>query len=148
MPFVDDHSLTFCNSCAWKRTRARRRAQREKYARLSPEEQKNISGQLAPLTEEEEKALREELDKTYPPPEAFDGWRAWYKYTDIEVTAALFRGFSIGFNPGELLDFLAGFICLDLYGDDISLCSKRGRSMPDAGLPPEKESTEKTEISR
>ncbi len=115
----DDHSLTFCNSCAWKRTSARRRAQREKYARLSPEEQKKVSGQLAPLTEAEEKTLREELDKMYPPPQVFDGWRAWYKYSSIEVTVALFFGFSTGINPGELLDFLAGFVCLDIYRDDI-----------------------------
>ncbi len=31
----------------------------------------------------------------------------------------LFAGFSIGVNPGELIDFLAGFACLDLYGDDL-----------------------------
>ena len=48
-----------------------------------------------------------------------DGRRAWYKYSSIEVTAALFAGFSIGVNPGELIDVLAGFACLDLYGDDL-----------------------------
>ena len=42
-----------------------------------------------------------------------------YKYSGIEVTAALIVGVSIGINPGELLDFLAGFLCLDIYGDDL-----------------------------
>ncbi len=40
-------------------------------------------------------------------------------WTHIEVAAALGVGFRLGFNPGELLDFLLGFFGVDLYGDDL-----------------------------
>jgi hypothetical protein len=115
----DAHTAFYCNRCSWKKKAERRKRQREKYAGLPPEEQKKIRGGLAPLTEEEKKALKEAQDKENPPNLPFDGRRAWYKYSDIEVTAALGGGFSIGINPGELLDFLAGFAGLDLYRDDI-----------------------------
>jgi hypothetical protein len=42
-------------------------------------------------------------------------------YTQIEVAAAVGVGFRLGFNPGELLDFVLGWTTLDIYGDDISL---------------------------
>lgn len=113
------HTTAYCNSCSWKRKAEQRKRQREKYAELPPEEQKKIRGGLAPLTKAEMKALKEALDKENPPDLPFDGRRAWHKYSDIEVTAALVRGFSFGINPGELLDFLAGFACLDMYRDDI-----------------------------
>ena len=113
------HTTAYCNSCSWKRKAERRKRQRETYAELPPEEQKKIRGGLAPLTEAEKKTLNDALDKENPPDLPFDGRRAWHKYSDIEVTAALGGGFSIGINPGELLDFLAGFVCLDLYRDDI-----------------------------
>ena len=46
-------------------------------------------------------------------------------WTHLEAAAALGVGVRLGFNPGELLDFLLGFFGVDLYGDDV------------AGLPPD-----------
>ena len=37
----------------------------------------------------------------------------------MEVAAGLVGGIRLGFNPGELLDFIMGFLGLDLYGDDL-----------------------------
>ena len=115
----DEHSTTYCNSCSWHRKHARSRAEREKYAKLSSEEQKKRKDKRAPLTAEEAQALQKKLEDENPKDLPFDGWRAWYKYTDIEVTAAVIGGFSIGINPGELLDLLAGFFGLDIYRDDL-----------------------------
>jgi hypothetical protein len=39
--------------------------------------------------------------------------------TRIEVSAGVLFGARIGFNPGELVDFLAGIVGLDLYKDDV-----------------------------
>jgi len=40
-------------------------------------------------------------------------------FTQIEVTAGLGGMLKLGFNPGELLDFLLGFAGIDIYGDDL-----------------------------
>jgi hypothetical protein len=40
-------------------------------------------------------------------------------WTNIEVSAGVLVGVRVGFNPGELLDFLLGFTTLDIYGDDV-----------------------------
>ena len=53
---------------------------------------------------------------TPPPPESPNPAR----WTQIEVAAGLFGDVRLGFNPGELLDFLLGFFGADLYGDDIA----------------------------
>ena len=50
-----------------------------------------------------------------PPPESPNPAR----WTQIEVAAGLVGGVRLGFNPGELLDFVLGFLGLDLYGDDL-----------------------------
>ena len=92
----DEHSRSFCNSCAWKEKFRNRKAQKTP-EEASPESEKDENPRALPS----------------------HGRRAWYKYSSIEVAAALFAGFSVGFNPGELIDFLAGFACLDLYGDDL-----------------------------
>ena len=107
----EQHSAKFCNSCSWKR----KRDGRNKSEKLPPEQ----TAQTSPETEKELSGTEESRKKAPCWNLPFDGRRAWYKYSDIEVTAAFFRGFSIGFNPGELLDFLAGFIGLDIYGDDL-----------------------------
>lgn len=39
-------------------------------------------------------------------------------FTQIEINAGLFFAVKIGFNPGELLDFLLGLFTVDIYGDD------------------------------
>ena len=41
-------------------------------------------------------------------------------WSHLEVAAALGVGVRLGFNPGELLDFLLGFFGADLYGDDLA----------------------------
>ncbi len=40
-------------------------------------------------------------------------------HTQIEVVAGLGLTLRLGFNPGELLDFVIGFTSLDMYGDDL-----------------------------
>ena len=115
----EEHSRTFCNHCAWERRGALYRAEEEKNKKLSPEERKKVKGSWVPLTKEEEKNLDDAMNKENPPDLPFDGRRAWYKYTGVEVTVALFGGFSFGINPGELLDFLAGFFRLDIFRDDL-----------------------------
>ena len=40
-------------------------------------------------------------------------------YTQIEVAAGLGGTVRLGFNPGELLDFLLGFVGIDIYSDDL-----------------------------
>ena len=39
-------------------------------------------------------------------------------YTDIQLRLGLYYGFTIGFNPGELLDFLTSLVGFDLFDDD------------------------------
>lgn len=40
-------------------------------------------------------------------------------HTQIEVSAGILLGVRVGFNPGELLDFLVGWFGVDLYKDDV-----------------------------
>ncbi|NCD35433.1 MAG: hypothetical protein EOL87_18775 [Spartobacteria bacterium] len=49
--------------------------------------------------------------KDQPPP--------YYYYSQIEFVASLYRSIRIGFNPGELLDFLLGWTTVDIYNDDV-----------------------------
>lgn len=48
-------------------------------------------------------------DYTFPP-----------YYTQIEVFVAFILGLRVGFNPGELLDFIVGWTTLDLCHDDVA----------------------------
>lgn len=41
-------------------------------------------------------------------------------YTDIQVVLAVGGSIRIGFNPGELLDFLLGWFTIDIYDDDLT----------------------------
>ena len=43
----------------------------------------------------------------------------YYYYSQIEFVVSLYRSIRIGFNPGELLDFLLGWTTLDIYNDDV-----------------------------
>jgi hypothetical protein len=45
-------------------------------------------------------------------------------YTDVSVSAAAFLGFTIGFNPGEVIDFILGWTTIDIYGDDLEAKKK------------------------
>ena len=40
-------------------------------------------------------------------------------YTQIEAVIALGVSIRLGFNPGELMDFILGWTTIDIYGDDI-----------------------------
>jgi hypothetical protein len=40
-------------------------------------------------------------------------------FSECEVAVGLFGGLRLGFNPGELLDFILGWTTLDLYDDDL-----------------------------
>ncbi len=40
-------------------------------------------------------------------------------YTQCDVTAALGFSLRLGFNPGELLDFILGWSTIDIYNDDL-----------------------------
>jgi hypothetical protein len=46
-------------------------------------------------------------------------------YTQIEVAAGIAGTLRLGFNPGELLDFLLGWTTLDIYGDDLQARKER-----------------------
>jgi hypothetical protein len=40
-------------------------------------------------------------------------------YTQIDIVAALGPSIRLGFNPGELIDFLLGWVGIDIYSDDV-----------------------------
>jgi len=44
-----------------------------------------------------------------------------YYYTQIELAGGLFSSFRIGFNPGEVIDLLLGFLRVDIFDDDIGV---------------------------
>ena len=59
--------------------------------------------------------------------EGADDWRRVApRYTQVEVAIGMWFGLRLGMNPGELIDFLAGWAGLDLYGDDVGV--ERGTS--------------------
>ena len=41
-------------------------------------------------------------------------------YTQVEVVIAVIGSLRLGFNPGELLDFVLGWTTIDMYGDDLN----------------------------
>jgi hypothetical protein len=41
-------------------------------------------------------------------------------YTQVEVVIAIGGSLRLGFNPGELLDFVIGWTTIDIYGDDLN----------------------------
>lgn len=43
----------------------------------------------------------------------------WPYYTQVEILAGIGGGIRLGFNIGELVDFLLGWTTIDIYGDDI-----------------------------
>ena len=42
------------------------------------------------------------------------------QWTQIDLSVGLIASVRLGFNPGELLDFIMGLVGFDLYGDDLS----------------------------
>lgn len=60
-------------------------------------------------------------------------------FTQLEVAAGVGVTFKLGFNPGELLDFLLGWTTIDMYGDDVrtkSTESKDPEVLPDGRQQP------------
>lgn len=57
--------------------------------------------------------LSGKVQNVSPGPYPFSYW------TQVETFLGLGMGLRLGFNPGELLDFILGWTTLDIYGDDI-----------------------------
>ena len=53
-------------------------------------------------------------------------------WTQIEITAGLFVGGKVGFNPGELLDFILGFAGIDIYDDDLERRKEKEKEAEEA----------------
>ena len=49
-------------------------------------------------------------------------------FTQIEVVAGLGGTIRLGFNPGELLDFILGWVTIDIFNDDLEKLKKRNNS--------------------
>ena len=59
-------------------------------------------------------------------------------YTEIEVVVGLGASVRLGFNPGELLDFILGWTTIDIFNDDLEMRQVRAaRARAAAGLPPQ-----------
>jgi len=59
-----------------------------------------------------------------------DQYSAPYYYTQIEAVIAIGLSIRIGFNPGELLDFILSWTTIDIYGDDLEARKRRERVEP------------------
>jgi hypothetical protein len=46
-------------------------------------------------------------------------YNPWSYYTQIEAVVAIGPSIRLGFNPGELLDFILGWTTIDIFNDDI-----------------------------
>ncbi|MBE7438373.1 MAG: hypothetical protein HS115_07975 [Spirochaetales bacterium] len=57
-----------------------------------------------------------------------------YYYTQLEITLGLYAGLKIGLNLGELLDFLLGFVGIDIMADDAPYLSRRIRELKKSPL--------------
>jgi hypothetical protein len=57
-----------------------------------------------------------------------------YYYTQLEVAAGLGYTVRLGFNPGELLDFLLGWTTIDILRDDVGVAPTQDQQR--AALPP------------
>ena len=53
----------------------------------------------------------------------------YHYWTQIEVTAGAGPSVRVGFNPGELVDFLVGWFGVDIYDDDIAAAAQKKRRM-------------------
>jgi len=49
-------------------------------------------------------------------------------YTQIEVAVGLGGTLRMGFNPGELVDFILGWFGIDIFGDDLYAKKQKGES--------------------
>lgn len=60
-------------------------------------------------------------------------------YTQIEVAAGISRTVRLGINPGELLDFLVGWVRIDLFDDDLNRPGRKPRMKRPRPKPSRKE---------
>lgn len=51
-----------------------------------------------------------------------------YYYTGLDAVLGLGLSFRLGFNPGELLDFILGWTTIDIFKDDIGIDKKPNQS--------------------
>lgn len=51
-------------------------------------------------------------------------------YTLLEIAGGLFGTVRLGFNPGELIDFVLGWVGIDIFKDDVGSIDKEKRSNP------------------
>jgi hypothetical protein len=51
----------------------------------------------------------------------------WPYYTQIEAAAGLGGTIRLGFNPGELVDFILGWTTIDIFNDDLKKPARRDR---------------------
>jgi len=57
-----------------------------------------------------------------PTDESFKGGKSTLNpayWSEVEVVVAVGLSLRLGFNPGELLDFILGWTTIDIYGDDL-----------------------------
>ena len=58
-----------------------------------------------------------------------EGFAPGYYFTQIDITAGAYYGIRFGVNPGEFIDFLLGWLKIDLYNDDEPFEDPRIRSL-------------------
>ena len=106
-----------------------RREQRDEYRRRRRQAQREpIHG--SEWSDPTQEGKTEDVDEDMPLRR-----RLWF-YSDLEFTFSLVYGFRLGFNPGELLDFLMGWIGLDIYDDDLEKRGvKQNKASPEPYVP-------------
>jgi hypothetical protein len=57
-----------------------------------------------------------------------DDYSAPYYYTQIEAVIALGPSLRLGFNPGELADFILGWTFIDIFNDDLEQRKKKAEA--------------------
>lgn len=118
LPFflLDTKSLdkAYCIGCSWKLQRKIRELYIE-HLRSVPEEKQMDWEEFA-----------RNFARTNGETAEFGGRRllpferpAWSIYGDVHAAAAVFGGFRFGFNLAEFADFLLGWCCVDILGDDL-----------------------------
>lgn len=76
------------------------------------------------------------LGPLVPLPQELKHDRAPYYYTHIEVVAGLVGSVRVGFNPGELVDFMLGIVGLDILHDDLARRERMEAVPGSAAKPP------------
>jgi len=54
---------------------------------------------------------------------------AWPYYTQIECVIGLGPSFRLGLNPGEFLDFILGWMTVDIFNDDLERKKRNAKAM-------------------